>query len=107
MTFVLVANSLTEESNSFGSGKETGGENNETTPTSPTTTDLTTDWTTTSPATEAKFSTSEIIIISAFSVFGFIFFISTLVAICSHKIGLTMIGLTLLIATGMFLNSNT
>ena len=50
------------------------------------------------------FSTSEIVIISLFSVFGFLFLISTLVAIGLHKLGLTMVGLTLLIGTGKIHN---
>ena len=85
---------------SWGSGEETS----ETTTASPTTTAayttmeiITPEVTTTQ---EPKFNTSEIVIISMFSLFGFLFLLLTLVAAGMHKMGLVMVGLSLIIGTG-------
>merc|ERR1711892_20145 len=48
---------------------------------------------------EPKFNTSETIIIIMFSLFGFLFLMMTLVAAGMHKMGLVMVGFSLLIGT--------
>ena len=95
---------LVEELSLIGSGDYEDSNGTESTPTGTpefTSTEATTASATSTAETTAMFSTSEIVIISLFSVFGFLFLISTLVAIGLHKLGLTMVGLTLLIGTGI------
>ena len=55
---------------------------------------------------EPKFNTSETIIIIMFSLFGFLFLMMTLVAAGMHKMGLVMVGFSLLIGTGYSYNHN-